>query len=425
MALVLIPFLLVLLSTIVPPCVAFSQERPVTIRKIRRGVTTQSRSSTVSPVQAPGATPGDSAVAGNRWVHVLSGPVPVLQRLSPDSPILGMARRGTRHPLVREGESWCRIRFEDKIGWIERRHTEVVGDTSSSSIVLREFLIALIVVAATALLILIMRAIPARRNRVKGEWFAAAGGPKKALLVSHGETLVPRYLTNRTSTLGKCFTEIGFELKSVENINNVPALLLHYLPDVMAVDWRLAPGVHAAVETTLSSRPTTSNILVVFYNVPDPSAVQSSHVIPHAQYLGLSFTDRDLFSLITPIIITGSKPRRIRQSVEETALEGNVTTESLFEVFQFVEIGKKTGCLLVESTRPAGMVYFNDGVIVYAASRTTLGKEALFEILKINHGKFKFVVGKEPRTPNCTIPALGILMEWTKAVDEAHGDRLR
>ncbi len=167
------------------------------------------------------------------------------------------------------------------------------------------------------------------------------------------------------------------------------------------------------------------NIFVVFYNVPDTSKIERSQQIPNSQYLPLSFNDKDLFKVITPLIITGEKQHNIKKSIESAALQGSVDTGSLSEVLQFVDIGSKSGCLLIEEQKPTGIVYFKDGIINYAATRQNKGEKAVFEILNFTAGNFSFVLDKQPKSSNCSIPTIGILMQWAKENDEASGDRLR
>jgi hypothetical protein len=353
-----------------------------------------------------------------KYAQVLTGPLPIRTQLSPDSPVLGMVSKGSHHPIVLVGDSWVKVSYRDTVGWIERRHISIV-DAPSSSVVVGEFLRVLMVLAGIAAIVLIGWLVVARQDRVRAGWIRTVTVEKNLLMVARTDKQVQRYLSNTTIPLQKCFSEIGFRVTQAKTGNDVMKLLIHYLPDVVLVDWEIDKNIHRWMEKVLGSKSSTANVFVIFYNVPDPAKVEKSKSIQNAQYLGLSFTDREVFTLVTPLIITGEQPTALRKSVESSALEGNVADGSLSEVFQFVEIGRKTGCLLVEAKRPFGIIYFKDGLIVYAATTKETGEKAVLEILNTDEGRFRFVLEKVPRTTNCTLKTLGVLMEWTRMVDEA------
>jgi hypothetical protein len=311
-----------------------------------------------------------------------------------------------------------KIQYEDTSGWIERRYIEVT-EKPSIAVIVREFLMVLSVIAAFAVVLLIIKIIASRRDRVRSAWVKTVSVQKNLLVVARDEKFVQRYLADTSTTLEKCFSEVGFNVTKARNGNEVTKLLVHHRPDVIAVDWDIDSNIHSWLARVLSSRASTTNVFTLFYNVPEPSSAKASGAIHNAQYLGPAFTDRDIFAVVTPQVITGERPAEIRKSVETSALEGDVGQGSLAEVFQFVEIGHKTGCLLVERQKPFGIIYFRQGAIVYAATTKATAEKAVFEMLDLPDGRFRFVLDREPRTTNCMVPTLGVLMEWTRLADEA------
>ncbi len=358
----------------------------------------------------------------DKYVQIVQGPIRVLQELNPESPILGMVSRGAHFPLIEAGDSWCKIEYKSKEGWIERRYLNIVD--APSSIIFKDFIWLLAGLVALVLIFIIIRLIMARFDKVRNEWFESIAVEKKFLLVARSEKTIQRYLTNSPTTLHKTFAELGFTINIAPSIPEVGRILTHFLPDFIAVDWTLRPDIFPAIEHILTSRASSANVLTLFYNVPSPEYAPRSRKLPNAHYFGTMFIDRDIFSLVTPLISkssTSGQQQSIQKSVEEAALTGDVGDGSLAEVFQFAEIGRKTGCLLVENKKPFGLVFFKDGIIVYAATRKSVARNAVFDILNLEDGRFRFVLNKKPQNSNCKIPTLGILMEWTKELDEANG----
>jgi hypothetical protein len=190
------------------------------------------------------------------------------------------------------------------------------------------------------------------------------------------------------------------------------------LPDILLVDWEIDPNVYENLQQLLQPKVKKARIFVIFFNVPDPLAMSQRGQISNAHYIGISFTDRELFALVTPLIARASKQTEIRRSVEEAALEGGISGESLLQVFQFVDIGHKSGCLLVEDKKPFGIVFFRKGMIVYAATSRSSSKQAIFDLLSLETGWFRFVVDKEAKSENCKISTPTVLIEWAKELDE-------
>lgn len=361
-----------------------------------------------------------------KYVQIIDGPARVIKEIYSNSETIGMAHKGQYYPLLKEDDVWCMILFKNKEGWIARQYVTIVDSpptlfTYNRQIVFIYSVVFFLICVVLWLVFFLLN----KKNQLKKEWFSTNQTQKKILIVSNKATNVQRHLTNTTTVMVDCFEEIGFDVQSAKDSSAAMELITQYQPDAILVDWRLGKDIQSEIEKILSAKSTTSNMFLLFFNIPDVSILQKNTVIPNTHYLGLSFTDRDLFNIITPLMITGEKKQEITKSVETSALQGKVADGGVSEVFQFVEIGKKTGCLLVEDTKPSGIVYFNDGIIIYAATKNNKKEKAVFEILNFNRGQFIFVLGKKPKAPNCSIPTLGILMEWTRVNDEDSRNRLR
>lgn len=360
-----------------------------------------------------------------KYVQVKVGVTRILDTISPNSPVLGLASKGSHFPLIQAGERWCVVLYEEKEGWVARSDVNIVDSPSSSKMVMKEFLIILLIIFSIGLVLALIYFLAGSRNKIKAEWFTTAKKKMKIVIIAKKEIHVQRFLTNKTTSLEACFTEIGFEVNKVSDSEAAKKLIYHYMPDAVVVDWQIGSNTTVVMEYILSSKSLANNIFVLYYNMPDPDNGPKSKVIPNSHYLGISFTDRELFKIITPLIIIGEKKQTIRKSIETSALQGDIADCNLSEVFQFVEIGNKTGCLLIEGKEPSGIIYFNNGIIIYAASKHSTGEKAVFDILSLESGQFYFVHGRKPKSSNCSVDTRIILFEWARVADETSRDRLR
>lgn len=372
--------------------------------------------------------PDSAAVsAAPRFAQVIVGSAQIYQELSPTAPVLGMVMRGASFPLIGTGQTWCKVSFKGKEGWIQRDNIEIV-DTPNKGFVLRDMAIVFGSIGGVLLLLFITIVISRARNKVKGEWFdVSARTDKKVLIVCSGETPVRRFLGDSQITLATCFAEIGCECKAAADAITLQRSAISFQPDIIAVDWHLGSNAQSTVEQVLSSRGATASVFVVFYNAPDPASIAKSAVLPYVAYLPIGFGEQDLLNAIMPALSgsIGQSGDSIRKSVERSALQGEISEGSLAAIFQFVDIGRKTGCLMIEDDKPAGIVYFDSGIITHAVSRRGSGQKALMDMLAFESGYFRFVLDRKPQTETMKVPALSVLMEWAKEHDEASGNRLR
>ncbi len=241
------------------------------------------------------------------------------------------------------------------------------------------------------------------------------------MIIAKSNKVIDYTLTDTTTTIDRCFSEIGFKIYQVRDNASLQKTIDTIPLDIILIDWKFDRNIIPTLEKIYATRPDAGKLLFIVYNVPDPTAMQAGQVLPMMYFLGLTFSDRDIFKLVTPLIIS-ENAKKTRQSTQSSALEGNIADGNLLEVLQFIEIGSKTGCLLIQTDHPYGLIYFMNGRIVYAATAQEItGRDAIFKMLDQKKGTFRFILNRKPKTSNVNLSTLEVLMEWTKAVDEAHG----
>ena len=110
------------------------------------------------------------------------------------------------------------------------------------------------------------------------------------------------------------------------------------------------------------------------------------------------------------------------QRTEELAsgMVGQLTDISPVELCQMINANQKTGRLHFEYERDKGVVVFNEGELIDARLDNLTGKDAFYEILSIENGRFKFMQGLNKGEKKN--PVLGgfmaLLMEGMKHFDD-------
>ena len=330
-----------------------------------------------------------------------------------------MAKKGDVFPLVGEGDTWCKVVYADTVGWVERRNGKIID--APESLLANDLLffgaVLLVLGLVVALLLLIFSILKKRRN-IKPEDNAIQ---KNVLIVAKVNKTIQYTLTDTTTTIDRCFAEIGFDISVAKDPMSIRNFVQSKIFDLLIIDWKFERNIVSYVERLFSTVPNAKKIFCIVYNTPDPAAIRPGRIFSNTVFLGLNFSDRDIFKLVTPLIISDNS-KNLQKSIQSSALQGNIADGNLLEVLQFIEIGSKTGCLLIETERPFGLIYFLNGRIIYAATaQEIIGKEAVFMILNLKNGNFRFILNRKPKSSNANLSTLEVLMEWTKALDEANG----
>lgn len=100
-----------------------------------------------------------------------------------------------------------------------------------------------------------------------------------------------------------------------------------------------------------------------------------------------------------------------------STLRGNLSSISLMDVVQLLNVNRKTGKLLVNQGKMSGVLYVLNGDVVHAETPQVVGESGAFEILEWDKGEFEFITTKfkAPTTIKRSVPDL--LMEAARTAD--------
>jgi hypothetical protein len=347
----------------------------------------------------------------------------VVSSLRSDASILGYARKGDRFRAIGQTEQWYKIQFFNALGWVERSNAVVaepgaaVASEESGWAAQNASMIITIAIIIGGLILLAGGYIAYRLL-----WAGPKLPPVRIPTARSGLIIAPRSKArgddiDNSAFLKDVLAKIGFEVTTSHNILEVKNILLHYLPDVILVDWRFDTNINSTIQHMLAERTSMAHILVIFYNTVDAFSIKKNPAFINTHYLSASFTAKEIYKLITPLI--NSDQHVETNAVPRKNLEGEIDKDSLPEIFQFIELGKKNGCLMIELEKPFGMIFFEQGQIVYATTINGTGINAVYEVLNLKKGTFKFIVDKAPKTKNIHVSTFEVLMEWAKVSDEA------
>jgi DNA-binding response OmpR family regulator len=105
--------------------------------------------------------------------------------------------------------------------------------------------------------------------------------------------------------------------------------------------------------------------------------------------------------------------------VENGVISGQLINMSPVDLFQALEIGRKTCALTLSRSSETAVIYFRDGQVYDAELGKTRGENVVYRILSWPAGEFKIRFGAESRVQSVEISTQGLLMEGMRQLDEA------
>jgi pSer/pThr/pTyr-binding forkhead associated (FHA) protein len=103
------------------------------------------------------------------------------------------------------------------------------------------------------------------------------------------------------------------------------------------------------------------------------------------------------------------------------ALTGDLEHLCPVEIFQMIELGRKTGNLTLTTLIGKGDFAINNGQVVSARFGNDQAEKALFDVLKCNEGNFAFTPATEiTEKPQISANTTALLMEGCRLLDEAN-----
>lgn len=117
-----------------------------------------------------------------------------------------------------------------------------------------------------------------------------------------------------------------------------------------------------------------------------------------------------------------TSPRPARKSLlppKDEILSGGLQHMALADLLQFLAQGGHTGTLQLTSGRRSGTIRLVQGLVIHAEFRRQLDLDALFELLSLQIGDFRFQFEPQPTEPVRGREVVDILMLWLEAKEES------
>jgi CheY-like chemotaxis protein len=194
-------------------------------------------------------------------------------------------------------------------------------------------------------------------------------------------------------------------------------------PDLLVSDYRM-PGMDGRqLVESLKKRPRTSGISVILLATKTDITEK------------LSTADHTVDEFVEKPFFLKEATQRIKRVIDKIALEkmakaassggvlrGSLLQMNVIDLVQSLEMGRKSGSLILTSQNEKCELYFVEGQVVHAAYGTLNGDEAVFKVLRWTDGSFQIDFESKTAKRTTQLNTQGLLMEGLRLLDESKRD---
>lgn len=242
-----------------------------------------------------------------------------------------------------------------------------------------------------------------------------AAGTAKTILIAD-----PSEKSRRS--LGHFLREKGMGVVEAADGSKALAEALLKRPDILLLD--LSVGVLGAdrLIQILRSNPNTKAIPIFYLSDKEKSVSGFRSGVD--EFIRKPFHDEEILLRIQRTLFQDSPLPEMFSGDSE--ISGNLAQVFLPDLWQMLSLNQKSGIIQVDGEGTSGSIYIDQGEIVSAAMRNLTGEKALFRMIPLRKGKFRFVPGKVGVRRTIHAPSQHVVLEGMRNFDELGkmGDRM-
>jgi CheY-like chemotaxis protein len=214
-------------------------------------------------------------------------------------------------------------------------------------------------------------------------------------------------------TLALYLREKGLEVIETADGSKALAETLLRKPDVLLLDLSVPILGPERLLQILRTNPNTKAMPVFFFSDQEQSVsgfragVDEFLRKPYHEEEVLLRIQRTLYQDPLSEVLTG-----------DSEISGSLNQIFLPDLWQMLSMNRKSGVLQVEGDRASGSIYIERGEIVSAATQNIVGEKALFRLIPLKEGKFRFLPGKVGVRRTIFTPSQRVILEGMRHDDE-------
>ncbi|HSQ15455.1 MAG TPA: DUF4388 domain-containing protein [Candidatus Binatia bacterium] len=242
---------------------------------------------------------------------------------------------------------------------------------------------------------------------------AATPGAKRVLIADPSD--------KSRQALAAYLREKGLEIIEAADGSKALAETLLRKPDILLLDLSVPILAPERLIQILRSNPNTRSMPVFFLSDREQSVSGFRQGVD--EFIRKPFHEEEILLRIQRALYQDPLSEALTGDSE---ISGNLSQIFLPDLWQMLAMNRKNGILQVEAERISGSVYIERGEIISAVTRNITGEKALFRLIPLKEGKFRFLPGKVGVRRTIFTPSQQAILEGMRQDDELRrlGDTL-
>ena len=207
--------------------------------------------------------------------------------------------------------------------------------------------------------------------------------------------------------------EKGLEIIEAADGSNALAETLLRKPDILLLDLSVPILPPERLVQILRSNPNTRSMPVFFLSDREQSVAGFRQGVD--EFIRRPFHEEEILLRIQRTLYQDPLSEALTGDSE---ISGNLSQIFLPDLWQMLAMNRKNGILQVEAEHISGSVYIERGEIISAVTRNIAGEKALFRLIPLKEGKFRFIPGKVGVRRTIFTPSQQAILEGMRHDDE-------
>ncbi len=205
----------------------------------------------------------------------------------------------------------------------------------------------------------------------------------------------------------------GMDVIEVSDGSRALAETLLRKPDVLLLDLSVPILGPERLVQILRSNPNTKDMPIIFFSDQERSITGFRPGTD--QFIRRPFQEEEVLQRIQRLLYKDPLSEALTADSE---ISGNLSQFSVPDLWQMLSMNRKSGILQVEGERVTGSIYIERGDIVSASTQNLVGEKALFRMIPLKEGKFRFMPGKVGVRRTIFTPNQHTILEGLRHDDE-------
>jgi len=207
--------------------------------------------------------------------------------------------------------------------------------------------------------------------------------------------------------------EKGMEVLEVSDGSKALAETLLRRPSILLLDLSVPILGPERLIQILRSNPNTQDLPIFFLSDREQSLSGFRPGVD--QFIRRPFHEEEVFQFIQRALVQDPLSEILTGDSE---INGNLSQIFIPDLWQMLSMNRKSGILQVEGERVSGSIYIERGEIISASTQNIVGEKALFRMIPLTVGKFRFLPGKVGVRRTIFTPNQQTILEGLRHDDE-------